>query len=201
MSIWDRFRGGWTGHAIVITGLTVTGLLVALGAWLLPRTGGSPEGGGSSTSGASSTTERATSQAPITSRSPERSQIRYLSDMTPVTGASFISTGGPEGHHGLVIECASGQSYDRSREVSWNIPGAYLTLAGRVTVSGGMDPEHNVQLEWFAGGSRIYNNSKLTLDSDTEFNGGLGGAHDLRVRLTCASSAGVATLLDASVQR
>jgi hypothetical protein len=124
-----------------------------------------------------------------------------VAELPPVTGGSFVTNGGPADRHAMVIRCASGQSNDRSREVSWNIPAPYSTLLGRVTISGKMDPEHKVQLEWFANGARIYNNSTLTLDTDTEFNGELAGAQDLRVRLTCTSSAGVATLLDAAVQR
>jgi hypothetical protein len=138
---------------------------------------------------------------PPETHTPQLSQARYLADLPPVTGGSFVSNGGPADRHAMVIRCASGQSNDRSREVSWNIPAPYSALRGRVTISGKMDPEHKVQLEWFANGARIYNNSNLTLDSDTEFNSELGGAQDLRVRLTCTSSAGVATLLDAAVQR
>jgi len=124
-----------------------------------------------------------------------------VAELPPVTGGSFVTNGGPADRHAMVIRCASGQSNDRSREVSWNIPAPYSTLLGRVTISGKMDPEHKVQLEWFANGARIYNNSTLTLDTNTEFNGELAGVQDLRVRLTCTSSAGVATLLDAAVQR
>jgi hypothetical protein len=199
----EWFRGGWNGHTKVITVITVMGLLVALGAWLSPRPdkGSSDETRDGSTSGASSSTASGTSPPPASSSSPEKSQIRYLSDLSPVTGASFVSDGGPPGRHALVIQCASGQSNDRSREVSWNFPGKYSTLHGRVAISGNMDPEHLVQLEWFADGARVYNNSTLTLGADSEFTGQLVGAQDLRVRLTCESSAGQATLLDTSVQR
>jgi hypothetical protein len=199
----EWFRGGWNGHTRVITVLTVAGVIVALAAWLYPKPDKSTPDGtrDRSTSGASSTTAGGASDPPTTSSRPQRSQIRYLSDMPPVTGGAFVSNGGPAGPHALVIQCGSGQSNDRSREVSWNVPGEYSTLLGTVTISGKMDPEHNVQLEWFADGARIYNNSTLTLGADSEFRGELVGAQDLRVRLTCTSSAGIATLLDASVQR
>jgi hypothetical protein len=193
-------RSSWNGHAIVITVLTVVGLLIAAGAWFYPQ----PEKGffrrtsGQSTSGPSSANS---SSQPARSSRPQTGQIRYLSDMAPAGGGSFVANDGPADRHAMVIHCASGESNDRSREVSWKIPGPYSTLLGRVGISGKMDPEQRVQLEWFADGARIYNNSTLTLDTDTEFNGELAGAQDLRVRLTCTSSAGVATLLDAAVQR
>jgi hypothetical protein len=200
MTLRERFKEGWNGHAVVITVLTVIGLAIAFGAWFYPKSPNEPPAGTSDRSTSASTATGAAPHAPTTTGSSERNKIRYLSDMTPVTGGAFISGGGPDGRHGLVIRCASGQSNDRSREVSWNVPGTYSTLLGRVNISGKMDPEQNVQLEWFADGARIYNNSTLTLDSDTQFNGELAGAHDVSLRLTCASSAGVATLLDAGVQ-
>ena len=202
MRLLEWFKGGWNGHAAVITGLTVIGLLIALAAWLYPKPG-QPSGTDTAEPGVSPSSVSQTGRnmpSPLSSSS-QPSQLRYLSDLSTQTGGSFVNGGGPAGRHAMVIQCASGQSDDRSREVSWIVPGEYSILLGTVTISGKMDPEHNVQLEWFADGARIYNNSTLTLGSDSEFRGELAGAQDLRVRLTCTSSAGIATLLDASVQR
>ena len=201
MGIWKRSGdGGWTVEArVALVGVVVAviGLVIAIAAWQDPKM---PRTEPSNSQSSASQSDRNTADPPTTG-GPEPSQVRYLAELPPVTGGSFVSNGGPADRHAMVIHCASGQSNDRSREVSWNIPGPYSTLVGRVTISGKLDPEHQMQLEWFADGARIYNNSTLTLATETDFRGELGGAQDLRVRLTCTSSAGIATLLDASVQR
>jgi hypothetical protein len=199
-------RGGWNGPAVIGTAVAVASLGIAIATWQWPQ---SPPGDGGMPSASPSVVTSLPDPGPSTTPSPSTTDPvpiptqsgRYLTDLKPIAGAPYLSGGGPSGRHALVIHCASGQSNDPYREIEWNIVGSYNALSGSVAISGRIDPESPVQLQWFVGDVQVFNNSQLTLGGSRPFSAEINGGHDLKVRVTCQDSAGAATLLDAAVVR
>jgi hypothetical protein len=198
-------QGDWSTPTVVGTLLTAVGVVVAVAAWLYPKSpsDGSEDRGALPTPSPSRTGgETTTGATPSVSggiSSPRGD--RYFSDIQPATGASAVKPGGPAGRHALVIPCGSGQSDDLSRIVRWNVPGDYVALKGEVSVSGRIDPESPTQVEWFVDGIRVFNTSTLTLRTPRAFSGEVDGRHNIRVEVTCDDPAATVTLLDARLTR
>src|SRR6266511_3043114 len=186
--------------AIAAAVFTIVGVLVALGAWLFPRSSSSPgPAEGRAKTGATSTvgTPGADQTTGATGAPPSGT---YLETLTPVAGAANLRQlpralqGQPAYAHALTIPCASGQTSDKVHEVTYELRGPYVDPPGDI----------RVQVQAFReldGDSAVVGDQTVGTGSTGVLDASVEGAAQLRLRVTCELPAAVAILTDALLTR
>ncbi len=123
---------------------------------------------------------------------PETTDVRYLADLTPKSGAGFLRTEGRD----LSVSCPTNQSDDVFHEVSYTLPAPYAQFAARMTVAGEADPEATASLQVFiqhrADRSdvqvQVGDPIVLKQEAGLDFTRPLGDAVQLTLRARCAAN-------------
>lgn len=175
--------------AIVAVPIAVVGVLVAAWAWWLP---GGPD---SSSTGEESPSAIARSSTPpaTVDGSPGVSAVRYLTAIEPTAGKSYLES--TPGSRSLRIHCATGQSTDRVREISYPLYGQYRTFQATVRAIGPAPQETRIQVEVLADmqpRANVHVFKGQTAPISATFSG-----QTLTLRLTCESPDGIAELDEA----
>lgn len=118
--------------------------------------------------------------------------IRYLADLEPLAGKSALA---PDTGRSLRIACASGQSNDRDRVVTYPLYGRYRSLHTTVRATGPAPKETQIQLEalWDLNPSAKV---LVPIDDARELTATLSGQR-LTLRLTCTSPDAIVQLDEA----
>ena len=186
----DRFR---TRHRVELAtlGVTVLGVLVALGAWLLPR-GDRDRPAPSAPPAGAGTVAGPTSPG----SAPPAATARYLTELTPAAGAGEVQR---VGARSLVMRCGSGEGDDRHREVTYDLPRTgYREFRTAVRTAG--ERETRVQVTVLV--DRTVAAQPILVAGDTrQLTADVAGAARLSLRITCDPGAGPATFADPGLYR
>lgn len=170
--------------AIAAVPIAVIGILVAAWAWWLPQQPRSQP---------ASTPPAANSSAPIAGGSSPASTVRYLTAIEPTAGKSYVEVA--PGSRSIRVHCATGQSTDRMREVSYPLYGQYRAFHATVRATGPAPQETRIQVEVLAdmrprASVHVFKGKAAPISAT--FSG-----QTLTLRLTCESPDGIAELDDA----
>lgn len=189
-----RGRPPWAAATFWVT---VAGVVVALAAWLLPRGADDATDLGPGT--ATAAAPGSTTDAPAPSRPPATAtptgtaarSVRYLTELVPSAGGGFVRR---VGAHSLIMECGTGESDDRDREVSYDVPPTGYRAFGTVARPTGQR-ETRVQVTVLVAGG-VVTAPVLTAGSGAELAAPLDGPLRLTLRLTCDAGAKSVTFVD-----
>lgn len=185
-----------------VAGLVVAalGVLVAILAWQLPKDPDpSPPPGAVGVSSPVPTppgTPPSTppSTPPTTSTSAGQ---RYLTELTPASGGGFVQRIG--GTHSLTMSCATGDSVDFKRSVTYDLPHAgYATLRLTALPTGERDTRIEVRLlvDDVVRGDQV-----ITAGESKPFVTGLAGSGTVELEITCDPGAKSVTFADPALYR
>lgn len=172
--------------AIAAVPIAVIGILVAVWAWWLPQSPSSPK---------VSLPPAEKSSAPTAGGSSPASAVRYLTAIEPTAGKSYVES--TPGSRSIRVHCATGQSNDRVREISYPLYGQYRTFHATVRATGTAPQETRIQVEVLAdmqprANVHVFKGTAAPISAT--FSG-----RTLTLRLTCESPDGIAELDDAKL--
>lgn len=192
-----RPRRTWTRHRVELATLAVAlvGVLVALGAWLLPRDPGRTPAGPGPTAGPAPTVPGTDPATGTTQPAPD-GPPRYLVELTPAVGGGTVQR---TGDRSLVMACGTGESDDRQREVTYDLPRTgYRTFRTTARPAGQRDTR--LQVTVIVDGT-VATRPVLTAGAVRELAADVAGASRLTLRITCDPGAGPATFTDPGLYR
>jgi hypothetical protein len=173
--------------------LAVAALAVGILAWRSPVT---PSAESAPTSSATATPPSSrpiggTGSVTTTAAAPPR---RFLTDLRPDTGGGNVQR---TGAHSLLMQCASGESDDRYREVSYVVPPvSYRSFTTTAAATGERDTRMQVLL---LIDGRLATDPVLLTGTRTQVRWTGDGATRLTLRLICDPGAVAVTFIDPSV--
>jgi hypothetical protein len=170
--------------AIAAVPIAVIGVLIAAWAWWLPQEPSSQK---------TFPPPAAKSSGPTAGGSSPASAVRYLTAIEPTAGKSYIELA--PGSRSIRVHCATGQSTDRVREVSYPLYGQYRTFRATVRATGPAPQETRIQVEVLAdmqprANVHVFKGKAAPISAT--FSG-----QTLTLRLTCESPDGIAELDEA----
>lgn len=183
----------WRAAEIVGTVVGVATVLVAVIALLLDHP---PFGGGADADpapGPPTSTSTPTAQAgPAGQRDSPR---RYLSDLPPDSGGGNVQR---VGSHSLRMQCASGESDDPNREVTYVLPRAMTYRSFSTGFSAAGQRDSRIQAVLLVDQRQI-DAPVVTAGSSTRLTWSGAGAGQLTLRILCDAGATAATFTDAGL--
>ncbi len=195
MSASNANSGGAASNSIWRNKLTIAAevaaviaVIVGLLAWLFPQDQNRPRSTSNSTS---ATTPPSARTSPTSSAAPVEASGRYLTDIEPSAGKSFLEAS-PRPHT-LRVRCASGQSTDSVREIAYPLY-RYRKFQAVVRATGSAPKETQIQVQVFAD-ANPRGKVLVPIDGSARITADVSGA-TLTLRLVCESPDGVAEIDD-----
>lgn len=179
--------------------VAVVGVLVAIFAWVIPVEGddGATGSDGQTTRPSGPPTVPTASTSPPTpSPTGTGPPARYLTELVPVSGGGYVRR---VGAHSLIMNCGSGESDDRDREVAYDVPpSGYRSFRATARPTG--QRETRVRVTVLVTGV-VAANPVLVAGSSGELAAELDGPARLILRVTCDPGAASATFVDPALYR
>ena len=171
---------------------TILGLVVAIIALVLSQRHDDDSGTAAPPAASRSTTNPPPPGPPTPTTPAPTGALRYLTDLTPDSGAGFVQR---VDAHSLRMMCGTGESGDRFREVGYSVPaaGSYRSFRTVISAAGPRDTQIRAQL--FVDNQEIQA-PVVTAGSSAPLAWTGEHAGRLRLRITCDQQADVATFTD-----
>ncbi|HEY6744848.1 MAG TPA: hypothetical protein VI357_03935 [Mycobacteriales bacterium] len=186
-------RPGWSRRRISAgSAIALVGVLVAIGAWRWPvDPSPAPPAPPTPSTTPSTTPTTPTPPTGTPTTTPVSGPHRFLTELVPSSGGSAVQR---SGSHSLIMKCGTGESDDRDREVSYDIPPTgYRTLTAILRPTGRR--ETRVQVSVLADGV-LRTNPVLTAGTSRSVAVDVDGAGHLILRITCDVGATSTTFVD-----
>lgn len=181
----------WLTLAVEIA--TILGLVVAIVALVLGQRHDDSGTAAPPTASQSTTNQVPPGPGPPTPTTPAPTgTLRYLTDLTPDSGAGFVQR---VGAHSLRMMCGSGESGDRFREVSYSVPPAVPSRSFRSVISAAGPRDTRIQALLFVDDQQVQG-PVVTTGSSAPLAWTGEHAGRLRLRILCDQETAVATFTD-----
>lgn len=207
--VWQRLGRGERIIALILTAL---GVLVAVLAWLYPRSPDEPTAGTEATVAGGSPAKTTTGRSPGKRPLPGPATSTHLDTLAAQAGGANLVALPRELHdqpgynRPVIVQCPSNENNDKVREVNYLLRGRYLTFsamvrpffateqdaAAHVSVLAAVR-ERDGTLTWTARGNQF----QAAMDRPAPVTADVEGAQEMSLQVRCEHPEGLIILTDA----